>query len=74
MFSVQCKRHNIPFFRFNPALIEVVSPGETNDEKLIDMLLQTRLYLQDSETQEELLRMVTLMRHLSHIQPSRAES
>ena len=74
MFSVQCRRLNVPFFRFNPALMEVISPGETNDKKLVDMLLQTRLYLHRADTQEELVRMVTLMKHLAQIQPSRAQT
>ena len=72
MFSVHCKRQNIPFFRFNPALVEVISPGETDDGKLVDMLLQARLYLQQEETQEELVRTVTLMKHLAQMQPSGA--
>lgn len=74
MFSVHCNRQNIPFFRFNPALVEVISPGETSDEKLMDMMLQTRLYLQDKETQEELSRMVTLFKRLAQIHSARAQS
>ena len=48
-FSVWCQqwRDPIPFFRFNPTLQNVVSPGETDDEKLIDMILDTKQYIAD---------------------------
>ena len=35
----------VPFFRFSPQLEEAVSPGETNDDKLIDLMIKTKLYL-----------------------------
>ncbi len=46
-FAVWCQQWKdpIPFFRLNPSLQCVMSPGEVDDEKLIDMLLDTKLYL-----------------------------
>ena len=46
-FAVWCRQWKdpIPFFRYNPELQSVISPGETDDEKLIDMLLDTKQYL-----------------------------
>lgn len=46
-FEEWCKtmRVPVPFFRFSPQLEEAVSPGETNDDKLIDLMIKTKLYL-----------------------------
>ena len=46
-FAVTCRERKdpIPFFRLNPRLNNVVSPGEIDDNKLIDMLLDTKQYL-----------------------------
>ena len=46
-FAVWCDqwKNPIPFYRFNPRLQRVVSPGEVDDERLIDMLLDTKQYL-----------------------------
>ena len=35
----------IPFYRFSPQLDEAISPGETNDEKLVELIIKTKLYL-----------------------------
>ena len=46
-FAMMCKkwRHPIPFFRFSPQLQDVISPGETDDQKLVTMMLHTKQYL-----------------------------
>ena len=37
----------IPVFRFNPKLDSDISPGEVDDDKLIDMMIQTKFYIKD---------------------------
>lgn len=36
------QQKGIPFCRFNPHLDEVLPAGETNSEKLVNMIMQTR--------------------------------
>ncbi len=38
----RCEEQNIPFFRFSPSLNEVIPAGETDNEKLFSMVLQTK--------------------------------
>ena len=39
----RCAEQGIIFFRLNPRLEEVIEASETNNEKLFDMILQTRM-------------------------------
>ena len=41
--SQRCREQNIPFYRFSPHLSHVISAGETDTDKLLDMMLQTRI-------------------------------
>ena len=41
--QVRCNEQNIPYYRFSPHLNQVISAGETDNEKLLDMMLQTRI-------------------------------
>lgn len=41
--SQRCHEQNIPFYRFSPHLNHVISAGETDNDKLLDMMLQTRI-------------------------------
>ena len=38
----RCEEQNIPFFRFSPRLNEIIPAGETDNEKLFSMVLQTK--------------------------------
>ena len=38
----RCKEQGILFYRFNPQLEEVIPPGETDNAKLMDMILEAR--------------------------------
>ena len=40
--SSRCAEQGIPFYRFSPQLKEVIAAGETDDEKLLDMIIQTK--------------------------------
>ena len=41
--KTRCHEQNIPFYRFSPQLTNMVSAGETDSDKLVDMMLQTRI-------------------------------
>ena len=46
-FAISCQKYHgpIPFFCFNPQLIEGVSPGEIEYWKIEELILQTKQYL-----------------------------
>lgn len=41
--SQRCHEQNIPFYRFSPHLNDVIAAGETDNDKLLEMMLQTRI-------------------------------
>lgn len=41
--SMRCHEQNIPYYRFSPQLNHVIAAGETDTDKLVDMILQTRI-------------------------------
>ena len=47
----RCEEQGIPFYRFSPHLKEVIAAGETDTEKLLDMIIQTKM-----ETEEQGLK------------------
>lgn len=65
-FSVWCRRrrHPIPFFRFSPQLSEVISPAETDDDILLEMMMQTKQYLSSEEVKADLSEMMKVFEHL----------
>lgn len=40
--KVRCAEQGIPYYRFSPELDEVIPAGETDNDKLIAMILQTK--------------------------------
>lgn len=44
---MRCHEQDIPFYRFSPQLNHVVAAGETDNEKLLDMMLQARVQTQE---------------------------
>ena len=40
--EIQFKQQNIPYLRFNPVLDTPVSVGETDNKKLVEMVMLTR--------------------------------
>lgn len=57
---VRCYEQNIPYYRFSPQLPHVIAAGETDSEKLVDMMLQTRV----QTSQEDLMELVSLFNHI----------
>jgi len=49
----RCAEQDIPFFRFSPTFDEIVSSGETDVDKLINMVIQTKIYLKQQDKELE---------------------
>ena len=43
----RCEEQGILFYRISPKLDEVVAAGETDNERLVNMLVQTKLQLKE---------------------------
>ena len=39
----RCEEQGIPFYRFSPKLDETIAGSETDNEKLFNMVIQTRI-------------------------------
>ncbi len=48
----RCEEQGIPFYRFSPNLEEVIPAGETDLDKLLDMVMQARTQTQDQGLRE----------------------
>ncbi len=48
----RCKEQDIPFFRFSPKFEEVIAAGETDNEKLFNLVIRTK---EDLRSQQKLL-------------------
>lgn len=58
----RCEEQDIPFYRFNPNLKEIVPAGETDNEKLLDMIIEAKIQVKEQGLKEmtELLQMLTI--------------
>lgn len=58
----RCEEQDIPFYRFNPDLKEIIPAGETDNEKLLDMVIEAKIQTKDQGLKEmtELLQMITI--------------
>ena len=58
----RCEEQDIPFYRFNPDLKEIIPAGETDNEKLLDMVIETKIQIKEQGLKEmtELLQMITI--------------
>ena len=45
----RCREQAIPFYRFSPTLHEIIAYGETDNEKLFNMVIDTKGYLKTQE-------------------------
>lgn len=45
----RCEEQDIPFFRFSPTFTEIIAAGETDNEKLLNMVISTKLDLKLKE-------------------------
>ena len=44
----RCLEQGIQFYRFSPELQEVIASGETDSDKLVDMILAARMHTKES--------------------------
>ena len=58
----RCEEQDIPFYRFNPNLKEVIPAGETDNMKLLDMVIEAKIQTKEQGLKEmtELLQMLTI--------------
>ena len=56
---------DIPFYRFNPHLDEEIGPGETNLEKLLNLIIQTRLQTAMERDMKELVQLFHLVAEMT---------
>ena len=47
-----CQQLKIPFYRFNPILSEKIDTKEMDSEKLVKMLMETKMYCEEQETRK----------------------
>ena len=52
----RCEEQDIPFYRFSPRLNEMIAGSETDNEKLFDIVIQTRISTK-KQGLEELVQM-----------------
>lgn len=62
--SSRCAEQGIPFYRFSPQLKEVIAAGETDNEKLLDMIIQTKCQTQ-AQGMMELVKLFQLVAEAS---------
>lgn len=58
----RCKEQGIPFYRFSPLLKNIIPAGETDNEKLLNMVIETKVQIGEQELKEmiEQLRIITV--------------
>lgn len=61
----RCREQGIPFYRFSPKLRDVIAGSETDNEKLFNMVIQTRIDTRE-QGMEELVRLFHTIAGASH--------
>ena len=68
----RCREQGIPFYRFSPKLKDVIAGSETDNEKLFNMVIQTRIDTRE-QGMEEVVRLFHTIAGASHHLASRIE-
>lgn len=55
-----CDSLDVPFFRFSPQLSEEIAMDEKDDQKLVNMLWETKAYI--VQHHDEVLKLVSLLK------------
>lgn len=68
----RCEEQDIPFYRFNPTLNDIIPAGETDNVKLMDMVIETKIQIKELRLKEmtELLQMITISNSDVDVAPS----
>ena len=65
----RCKEQGIPFYRFSPKLKDVIAGSETDNEKLFNMVIQTRIDTREQGMEELVGIFHTIARASHHLAP-----
>ena len=68
----RCREQGIPFYRFSPKLRDVIAGSETDNEKLFNMVIQTRIDTRE-QGMEEMVRLFHTIAGASHHLAPRTE-
>ena len=72
-FENQCNLHGTPFFRFNPILSAEFKPTETNIDKIMKLILDTKEYLMNGNTLAKLFEMIELFDQLEDLETNEVD-
>ena len=61
-FKVERERDKTPYYRFNPPDIDIGSL-ENDVHKLVDMIIRTKLYLNEEKQIEDMQQIIKLLVH-----------
>ena len=70
----RCREQGIPFYRFSPKLKDVIAGSETDNEKLFNMVIQTRIETKEQGMQELVRLFHTIAKASHHLAPSIKET
>ena len=65
----RCTEQGIPFYRFSPKLKDVIAGSETDNEKLFNMVIQTRIDTREQGMEELVGQFHTIARASLHLAP-----
>ena len=51
----------MPYFRFNPNLHEKFDPKEVRIEKLVELILETKMYYNETEVRDQMAHLAQLL-------------
>ena len=69
----RCREQGIPFYRFSPKLKDVIAGSETDNEKLFNMVIQTRIDTREQGMEELVEVFHKIAKASSHLAPRREE-
>lgn len=67
-----CRQLHVPYFRFNPNLREKVDLKEVRTQKLIALILETKMYCNEMEVRDQLAHLVQLLHAAVKVSQSQA--
>ena len=64
----RCNEQDIPFYRFSPQLDDVIAAGETDNEKLLNMIMQTKIQAKEQGL-DEMIEMFRIISGIGSVVP-----
>ena len=59
--SFACRQFHVPYFRFNPNLHEQIDLNEVRIEKLVELILETKIYYNETEVRDQMAHLAQLL-------------